>query len=149
MWIVFLSLPPWQALPVFQGWRPFRIPDYLISFISFHRLNPWSPLSKCLLVKSTGETLNWSTALLSPQFYTQAAFMFPSPKISSHRSTFQVWAGAPGPTVLWTMTPVVPLTNSAGSLCKIRGQPGQPLGKDGNLCSPLLYSVENGRILLL
>lgn len=59
-------------------------------------------------------------------------FLCPSTKISSHRSTFQVWAGAPGPTVLRITSPVVPLTNSAGSLCKIRAQSGQPSGRHEN-----------------
>lgn len=53
---------------VFQGWRPFRIPDYLTSFMSCHKLTPdpdshwWNP------------QLIHLTDLLSPQFYTQPAF---------------------------------------------------------------------------
>lgn len=47
-------------------------------------------------------------------------------KTVSHSSTFRVLAGAPGPAVLRMMSPVVPVTMSAVSLCKIPGQSGQP-----------------------
>lgn len=80
MWIVLLFLSPWQALPVFQGWRPFRMPDYLTSFMSSHRLTPdpnahgWNPHLIHLAV------------FLSPQFYTQPDFFLPSLKILSYLS---------------------------------------------------------------
>lgn len=60
MWVVFLFLLPWQALPVFQGWLPSRILDYLMSLVSSHMLSLWVPL----IPSSTGVTLNRSTLQL-------------------------------------------------------------------------------------